>query len=98
MKPDCWKCKYVGDVPGSAHASCKHIMALPVQNDPGGNIAAIFASVGRCGPVINVDAAIAMGITLNPHGVSHGWANWPWNFDPRWLLSCDAFTEKREDL
>ncbi len=27
----------------------------------------------------------------NPHGIRNGWFNWPWNFDPVWLVDCDGF-------
>lgn len=28
------------------------------------------------------------------HGVAHGWFNWPWNFDPVWLVACEGFEAK----
>ena len=31
-----------------------------------------------------------------PRGIKHGWFNWPWNFDPVWLLACNGF-EKAEE-
>jgi hypothetical protein len=30
----------------------------------------------------------------NPVGIRGGWFNWPWNFDPTWLVSCDSFVSK----
>ena len=27
----------------------------------------------------------------NPVGIRGGWFRWPWNFDPKWLVSCDSF-------
>lgn len=30
-------------------------------------------------------------VTGNPHGLRKGWFNWPFNFDPTWLTSCDGF-------
>lgn len=24
-------------------------------------------------------------------GVTNGWFNWPWNFDPTWLIGCTGF-------
>jgi hypothetical protein len=33
----------------------------------------------------------------NPHGIKHGWFNWPLNFDPTWLISCDGFSDNLED-
>jgi hypothetical protein len=41
---------------------------------------------------------VDLGIKLNPHGVKHGWANWPWNYDPIWIESdCLGFTAKEEE-
>jgi len=31
------------------------------------------------------------------HGVKNGWFMWPLNFDPTWLISCDGFSDKKED-
>jgi len=25
------------------------------------------------------------------YGKRSGWFEWPWNFDPVWLISCDGF-------
>ncbi len=96
-KPNCWKCKFVGDNPGNAHARCLHpLVKGKMKGNPLGEILAIFASVGRCAPVIEAEKAKALGITLDPHGVKKGWANWPWNFDPVWLLSCGGFIQKED--
>ena len=27
-------------------------------------------------------------------GITQGWFVWPYNFDPVWLLKCNAFEEK----
>lgn len=39
---------------------------------------------------INTDAIVQ----LNQIGVQRGWANWPHNFDPVWIISCNSFKEK----
>ena len=31
---------------------------------------------------------------LDPHGVKHGWAHWPFNFDPIWVEECLFFHRK----
>ena len=28
------------------------------------------------------------------HGIQSGWFNWPYNFDPTWLLECNGFKAK----
>lgn len=32
----------------------------------------------------------------HPHGIGSGWFEWPLNFDPVWLLSCDGFKSKED--
>lgn len=34
---------------------------------------------------------IQADVHVNKHGYENGWATWPWNFDPIWITSCDAF-------
>jgi len=40
--------------------------------------------------------AIGSTVTGHNHGKQMGWFNWPWNFDPTWLLTCNGFTGKDE--
>ena len=89
MKPNCYKCEYREQVPGSAHSSCKHPAFKSAHNDPMMNILAIMGSIGRVPP----HQASAKGITVkgNSHGISHGWFNHPFNFDPTWLDECSGF-------
>lgn len=91
-KPNCYKCIHQGDVPGSAHSSCKHPKAG--GGDPLGMLMATFASVGRVDPVGDADGAEKLDIKANPHGVRMGWFNWPYNFDPTWLEECSGFEAK----
>ena len=30
-------------------------------------------------------------------GIKNGWFMWPLNFDPTWLISCNGFSDKKED-
>jgi len=79
-KPNCYKCKYRGSVPGSAHSCC---------NYPGTdtNMFSFFAPQNR---VITK----RLNIKADLHGVRSGWFLWPVNFDPVWLENCDGFTPK----
>ena len=89
-RPDCYKCKWRGEVPGSCHSSCKH----PSTADAHGGMAglmSVFASVGRVPPVVQDTGLKVRG---NPHGILKGWFNWPCNFDPTWLETCDGFKAK----
>lgn len=92
-RPNCYQCKYRREVPGDAHSSCAH--PVVPKGDTFGNMMAIFASVGRVAPVANNEAAAKLNITANPAGVRRGWFNWPWNFDPTWLQSCNGFEPKK---
>ena len=91
--PNCYDCTHRRDLPGSAHSKCGHSLVAPIADNPLMNIAAIFAGVGRHQPVTLTGGPL--WIRGNPHGISHGWFNWPMNFDPIWLEACDGF-EKRK--
>lgn len=93
-KPNCYECAHRGCIPGDAHSRCQHPDAGGTNKDPLAEMFAIFAGVGRCGPVIDTNAAVKMGVKLDPHGVRNGWACWPFNFDPTWLLACNGFKKK----
>lgn len=93
-KPMCYRCIHRGEVPGSAHSSCKHPALEKVKNNPLAEIASIFASVGR-------GHAVAIGmeklnIKANSRGIQGGWFNFPFNFDPVWLENCDGYTPKED--
>lgn len=81
-KPNCYKCKYRGSVPGDAHSCCKY---------PGNNTGMfdLFDSV-------NLINNKKLNITANLHGIRSGWFMWPVNFDPIWLESCNGFSLKEE--
>jgi hypothetical protein len=34
------------------------------------------------------------GLVVNPHALRSGWANWPLEFDPVWVESCNQFARK----
>ena len=60
------------------------------MDNPLAQLMGIFAGVGRVAP-IGFDTGLK--VKGNPHGIAHGWFNWPMNFDPVWLKECDGFTE-----
>lgn len=93
---NCYECEFQGELMGSAHSRCNHPAACKAGKDPLMEAMSILASVGRVGPTINVDAAAELGIIANPTGVKRGWFNWPYNFDPVWLLSCNGFKQKEK--
>ena len=92
-KPNCYECKHQGDVPGSAHSSCRHPAFSAVNADPLLSIMSILGSVGRVAPFkVTSEECKVVG---NPHGIKNGWFFHPMNFDPVWLVSCTGF-ERRE--
>ena len=93
MVNKCYDCKHRRTVPGSAHSRCGHPSVAQEAGDPLGNAFAIFASVGRTSPVVS-SGAHKLNVKGNPHGIRKGWFNWPWNFDPTWLETCDGFEEE----
>ena len=69
-KPDCYKCKYRAELPGSAHSQCTHPKAQPAKDDALGSVLAILGGA-RGFPGLtekSLDAAISLGIKLNLHG------------------------------
>ena len=96
-KPDCYTCAHRDTIPGDAHTSCMHPSSGLAGCSPLETIMAIFAAVGRVNPIINAEGALTLGISANEIGIRRGWFNWPWNFDPRWLLSCNGYTAKGGD-
>lgn len=60
-KPNCYKCKYRGELICDYHSQC-----------------------------LNINAKVKG----NKYGIKNGWFNFPFNFDPVWLKSCDGFEKK----
>jgi len=89
-KPNCYECEYRGTLPGDCHSKCLHPKVKEVVEDP----LATLMSMMR-GPLpIPPSVGAQLNIKGNSHGIQKGWFNWPVNFDPVWLESCDGFTEK----
>jgi len=102
----CYRCKYRGTVPGSAHSKCNHPMCKALVEDKTLDLFAILGSVGRFqNPMIitikyrymYVFPIDGLFVKAHMHGVESGWFNFPFNFDPRWLIDCDGFTEVNEE-
>ena len=81
-KPNCYECKYRGNVPGDAHSCC---------NYPGNNTGMLSFFAPE-----NSKNARELGVKADAHGVRMGWFMWPVNFDPVWLKSCNGFEKKVE--
>lgn len=88
-KFDCYTCRHRRNTPGSAHIRCEHPSLKGAHDNPLVELMAIFASVGRAPPMAL--STKELNIQADPHGVRKGWFNFPWNFDPVWLLNCDGY-------
>lgn len=93
-KPDCYKCEYRMDVPGSTHSSCHHPMVKPILDDPIGQLLALFASISRLPTIIIPLESFGIKVRGTATGIKNGWFNYPYNFDPIWLEECDGFKPK----
>jgi hypothetical protein len=86
---DCYKCKYRGTVPGSAHSSCNHPTVLvSYSSDPSTGHFMMMLKMLRG---YECSAKDSLGIKLNDHGILNGWANFPVDFDPVWVEECHGF-------
>lgn len=79
-KPDCYKCKHRGTVPGDCHSCCEYP----------GNKTGFFDIISQ-----DSGNRAKLQIKGNSHGIKMGWFMWPVNFDPVWLENCDGFEEKK---
>jgi hypothetical protein len=80
--PNCYKCKHRGTIPWDAHSECKN------------------PKISECDKILSLFAIMRgqksgsmkrLNISGNETGISRGWFNWPINYDPAWLLTCDGF-------
>ena len=91
-KPDCYKCKYRGNVPGSAHSCCNHPTVKEMLSKSNNSLLELL-SLFQTGAILIQPRD--MNIKANQHGLDNGWFNFPFDFDPVWLENCDGF-EKDE--
>jgi hypothetical protein len=89
-KPNCYECKYRGNVPGDCHSSCHHPSLAALNEDPLGQLMGLL---GKRGPMAGMEISSegAIKVRGNPHAVRMGWFVHPYNFDPAWLESCTGF-------
>ena len=93
-KANWYECVHRGEVPGSAHSSCKHPATRnPIDENP---LTALVGIMGRRTGMTSVPskAAAVLNVRGNAHGIKNGWFIWPVNFDPTWLEHCDGFEAK----
>jgi hypothetical protein len=89
--PNCYLCVYRGTIPGDEHSTCNHPGSGFDADNP---ISSLFMLLGkRMGPVPIPETEL-IHITGYQHGIDNSLFNWPFNFDPIWLTSCDGFKQK----
>ena len=76
---NCRSCKHRRDLIGDYHSACAAI--------DGSVQMAAFSIVQLMGQ-LKTDQ---VNVQFNPHGIKNGWCNWPFNFDPIWVESCNLY-------
>jgi len=89
MSDACLKCKYRGTVPNSRHSSCKHPDVLHMDC---GTYQMVIKRLAAEEEIIRITGGMA--VHFAEQGVKGGWALWPFNFDPIWLIECIGFEPK----
>lgn len=88
-KVDCYHCIHRGPITGSAHSACYHPINERIHADPILKLTALARGINIPLPV----SSILLGITFKEHGWKNGWFNWPMNYDPVWLETCQGYQE-----
>jgi hypothetical protein len=73
----CEGCLYAVEIPYTHHIGCSRIYKDEMQR--------IISCEKPQIPIIEGEGVYLKLITINPHGWSQGWAQWPWRFDPVWI-------------
>lgn len=92
IKPDCFKCKWRGEVVGSAHSCCKHPKNEEILNNSIAQMLNILAGARK----VPLPSLSNLKVKGDEWGIKNGWFNFPFNFDPVWLLECNGFKQKEE--
>ena len=92
-KPNCYACRFRGDIPGDCHSTCRHPATNNQTDEPFVGLVMMLTNFSAGKPPAG---SRELGITANPHGIRMGWFLWPYNYDPAWLLSCKGFESKAE--
>lgn len=90
-KADCYKCPKRGSVPGSAHSACRYF------NQAQAALVGLNTFVGNNPINIKMAGAEVPIVGFKAHGWRNGWAFWPSNYDPVWLLWCMAWIKEGQE-
>lgn len=85
-KPNCYECKWRRNLAGDCHSRCSH----PQISQEDEILTPLFMILGKVSPLEK-----RMNVRFDEYGIKMGWAAFPINFDPTWIVTCDGF-EKSE--
>jgi hypothetical protein len=86
---DCAMCQYRQAIEGNSHIRC----VAPKAGKFDDSIAKLVSIFGG---TYYPDRAAKAGVKMHPTGINGGWANWPLNFDPVWVVSCASFKKAKK--
>jgi hypothetical protein len=81
---NCHDCIYKKSIPGNTHISCAGPATI-LKSETVSYLLAIAPS-----SIVIENKPI---VTIDEHGTKKGWAYWPINFDPIWIISCNIKKE-----
>ena len=93
-KPNCYECKWQQELVGSAHINCVHPKIKYVADNPLGKMMGML--LGVRGMPFNMKYN-PIGVVGDPYGINKGWFNFPYDFDPLWLIKCNGFDPKEKE-
>lgn len=99
-RPNCNMCKNQGFIPGSAHSKClwfrNNIREAKMNIEAYELMIAGSIMVGMVTdiPAANLGDGQLPMVGLHRTGLKGGWAYWPIDFDPVWILWCIGFDPK----
>jgi len=93
-KPNCFKCKWKKDLPGNADIGCSHPL-LPVEITDDNPLVMLMSILSSARKIpFSLSGNNPIGVIGDPHGIKKGWFNFPFSFDPTWLIQCKGFDNK----
>jgi len=86
-KPDCYKCKWRGEVKGSAHSCCNHPKVIKNKDS-------LIKLLMTAQDISKFQMGAGLKIKADEYGIKKGWFIYPYNFDLVWLEECNGFEKK----
>jgi hypothetical protein len=90
MSGACYECIHRRVLPGNTRSACRHPATAAAQANP------LAGPISAMGNALPMPSPPGLSVIFDRHGIRMGWASWPYNFDPMWLVSCDGFTPEPE--